>query len=163
MMRNNMSYHFLCSALLSLLMITDASAEMWSLAVSKHRSDDRVIIFRYISEFAPNFDRAAKPARIILVWKYASDKGMPSTAEQARMNDLENLLQPVIESDDRANLVLVSTGNNLREWTYYAKSEKQFISAINQALAGKPPFPIEIHSAADPQWSSYETLIKKVK
>lgn len=162
-MQNNKIHRLLCIALLGLLPITSTYAEMWTLAVSKHKSDDRVVIFRYVSEFAPGFERAAKPRRVILVWRYDSEKGMPSTEEQARMNALEDMLQPMAESQDQAILVLVSTGNNLREWTYYAKSEEQFIAGINQALAGEPPFPIEIHSAPDPRWSTYETLVKKVK
>lgn len=72
------------------------------------------------------------------------------------MDAMEDLLGPVIEADGFATLALVSTGENLREWTYYAKSEADFIEKLNKALAGKPAFPIEVHPASDPSWTMYE-------
>jgi hypothetical protein len=60
-------------------------------------------------------------------------------------------------------LALVSTGENLREWTYYAKSEDGFMARLNYALAELPPFPIEIHIAFDPKWETYEQFNAGVK
>jgi len=72
------------------------------------------------------------------------------------MDAMEDLLQHTLEKDGFATLALVSTGENLREWTYYVKSEEEFFSRLNEALAEKPAFPIDIHTAADPTWGMYE-------
>ena len=72
------------------------------------------------------------------------------------MDSMEDLLGPLVEKDGFAMLALVSTGENLREWTYYAKSEHEFMVRLNNALAGKPAFPIDIHPAIDPTWAMYE-------
>ena len=72
------------------------------------------------------------------------------------MDLMDDALQPLMEKDVLATLALVSTGENLREWTYYAKSEREFMARLNRALAGKPVFPIEVHMAADPKWNMYE-------
>lgn len=72
------------------------------------------------------------------------------------MNLLEDSLEPLLDQDHFATLALVSTGENLREWTYYAKSDEAFIQRLNLALAGLAVFPIEIHTAHDPTWSMYE-------
>ncbi len=67
----------------------------------------------------------------------------------------EDALGPVLEQDRFATLALVSTGENLREWIYYAKSQAGFAARYEYALAGMPAFPIEIHVAHDPLWSTY--------
>ena len=69
---------------------------------------------------------------------------------------LEDTLELALEEEHSATLALVSTGEDLREWTYYAKSENEFIARLNYAFAGMPAFPIEIHSASDPNWDVYE-------
>jgi hypothetical protein len=88
---------------------------------------------------------------------------MPHKEEHARMDALEDLLAPVLAGDDFATLALVSTGENLREWTYYAKSEDEFMARLNYAFIGEEPFPIEIHIESDPEWRMYEKFKAGVK
>lgn len=71
------------------------------------------------------------------------------------MNVMEDALQTVLHQNHFATLALVSTGEDLREWTYYAKSEDEFMARFNFALAGMSAFPIEIHIAHDPEWVTY--------
>ncbi|HXI93345.1 MAG TPA: DUF695 domain-containing protein [Blastocatellia bacterium] len=59
--------------------------------------------------------------------------------------------------------LLVSTGEDLREWTYYVKSEAEFTARLNYALAGVPAFPIEIHAASDPDWDMFERFKAGIK
>jgi hypothetical protein len=142
--------------LFAIAMSTNAHAQTWATATSTNPSNGRVIIFRYIDVFAPSFKRSNQPARIILAWKYQSEKGMPVLEERQRMDLMEDALEPLMERDGFATLALVSSGENLREWTYYAKSEGEFMARLNKALAGKPAFPIEVHTAADSKWAMYE-------
>lgn len=128
----------------------------WATAISSHPSSDRKIVLRYIKQFQPTFNRTLFSDRIIITWRYTSDSGMPSKADSERMNLLEDLLQPVTEGAGLAGLVLVSTGENLREWIYYAQSEESFFRALNSALAAQARFPVQIHAAKDSSWSTYE-------
>jgi Family of unknown function (DUF695) len=82
--------------------------------------------------------------------------------EHQRMNLLEDILAPVLREEEFATLALVSTGENLREWIYYARSEDEFMARLNEALAGTA-FPIEIHAAPDPTWASYEEFRKGLR
>jgi hypothetical protein len=100
---------------------------------------------------------------LIIVWKYDSENGQPGSEEHRRMNLLEDSLEPILGQDDFATLAIVTTGENLREWTYYAKSDEAFIQGLNLALVGLPVFPIEIHTALDPTWSMYEEFKAGVK
>ena len=147
------------ATLLWILMANQASAQEWATAVSRHEVADRAIVFRYVSSFAPHFDRATQPDRIIVVWNYQSESGMPSINERESMDRLEDTLSPHIESDSFATLALVSTGENYREWIYYAKSEREFMDRLDAALKDSPAYPIEIHSAADPAWTTYEEFV----
>jgi Family of unknown function (DUF695) len=136
---------------------------VWATAVSEKKSTGQAVVFRYIIRFEPNFRRSAYPHRVIVVWRYQSPSGMPSRTELEAMERLENALDPVIGARALGTLVLVSTGDNLREWTYYTKSEEAFLTALNEALAAQPRFPIEIHEAPDPEWSTYERFRKVVR
>jgi hypothetical protein len=137
-------------------MAFDSDVQRWATAVSTNAQNGRKIIFRYAEQLTPTFDRASQPVRIILVWRYKSDGGLPNSEDNQQMNLFEDVLQPVLGEDRFATLALVSTGENLREWTYYAKSEDEFMARLNRAFAGMPAFPIEIHSASDASWDMYE-------
>jgi hypothetical protein len=134
-------------------------AKTWGTATSKNDDTGRVLVFRYISDFDPGFRRATQPIRTILVWKYKGTNGMPVPRERERMDAMEDLLGPVVEADGFATLALVSTGEDLREWIYYAKSEEGFLARLNKALGAQAPFPIEIHFAVDPKWSNYQEFV----
>ena len=155
-------------ALLLFCMSTALSAQSisgreWATAISTQAKTDRKIIFRYIKEFQPSFQRANYPERVIITWRYESESGMPSVPERMRMERLEDLLAPVVEEAGLAALVLVSTGENLREWIYYTQSEEKFFQALNRTLATERRFPIEIHTAIDANWKTYEEFRKGVR
>jgi len=138
-------------------------AAVWATATSTHATNGRVIVFRYVKEFRAGFVKSSLPDRVILVWRYESQSGLPATAEREAMDRLEDLLAPAVEKPGFAMLALVSTGENLREWIYYAKSEKEFLQALNSALALQPRVPIEVHAAPDPKWSTYERFRQGVR
>lgn len=140
-----------------------SNVRMWATAVSTNANNGRKIIFRYAQELSASFDQACQPIRIIIVWKYESESGQPTSDVHQRMNQLEDMLESVIKEDGFATLALVSTGEGLREWTYYTKSEPEFMARLNYALAGLPLFPIEIHTASDPGWDVYERFKAGIK
>jgi hypothetical protein len=143
-------------------MASESNVAVWATATSTHSGNGRVIIFRFAREFHPYFDKALQPDRIIIVWKYESETGQPLSDEHQRMNLLEDKLGSIVFDGEFATLALVSTGENLREWIYYARSEDEFMDRLNQALADTA-FPIEIHTAIDPTWENYEAFRKGLR
>jgi Family of unknown function (DUF695) len=141
---------------------SESNVAVWATAKSTHSGNGRAIIFRFAKEFQPHFDRTSQPDRIILVWRYESETGQPLSDEHQRMNLLEDMLGPALFEGEFATLALVSTGENLREWIYYTKSEDEFMDKLNEALA-ETAFPIEIHTAADPTWETYEEFIRNLR
>lgn len=150
-------------SLVLLMVNANAADKVWSIAQSKNPSNGHVIVFRYISEFAPGFSRAKQATRVIILWRYQSEGGMPSQVERKQMDELEDLLQPAIEATGIATLAIVSTGEGLRDWTYYVTSEEVFFRKLNEALKSKPKFPVEIHVGPDVKWSTYEQFVQQVK
>ena len=144
-------------------MALSSNVRLWATAISTNAHNGRKIIFRYARELSTNFDPASQPVRIIIVWKYQSESGQPVSEDHQRMNQLEDMLGSVLKEDGFATLALVSTGEDLREWTYYVKSETEFTARLNYALAGVPVFPIEIHAASDPDWDTYERFKAGIK
>jgi hypothetical protein len=143
--------------------LPEGDATVWATATSTHTTNGRVIIFRYVKEFRPGFQKSSLPDRVILVWRYESQSGLPATSEREAMDRMEEALAPAIDKPGFATLALVSTGENLREWTFYTKSEQEFVQALNAVFAKPPRFPIEIHAAPDPMWSTYERFRQGVR
>jgi hypothetical protein len=153
--------------LLVLLAVTvpafSADITEWATAVAKQESTGRAIVFRFAKSFQPGFQRASFPYRVILAWNYKSKSGMPVPEDRIAMDRLEDALASHPEIAKSSLLALVSTGENLREWTYYAASEDGFLSALNVALASEPPFPIKVHVSPDAGWSMYDEFRQGVR
>jgi hypothetical protein len=145
------------------LLAGGAMGQTWATAISKNKEGDRAIVFRFVKEFAPDFDRRKQPMRVILVWKYSSEKGMPSGEERTAMDHFEDLLAPLLGPNGANSLAIVSTGENLREWTIYTSSDSNFIGGMNLLLKNEPRFPIEVHSGPDPSWHTYQEFLAQVK
>jgi hypothetical protein len=148
----------------SILFLTSeiSSAQVWATAVSRNPGKGTAIVYRYIKELPQNFARSRQPDRVIVVWRYKGKKGMPSFEERKRMDDFEDALS-ALEKDGFATLAIVSTGDNLREWTYYTRAEDAFMQRLNVALRSKPSFPVEIHTSPDPGWTTYERFVVSVR
>jgi Family of unknown function (DUF695) len=144
-------------------MAVGSDVRMWATAVSTNVHNGRKIIFRYAKEFGATVQRESQPIRVIIVWKYQSESGQPFAEDHQRMNLLEDTLESVLKDDGFATLALVSTGEYLREWTYYARSEIEFMARVNYALAEMPAFPIETHIACDPTWDMYQRFRADIK
>lgn len=137
-------------------MAVGSDVQIWATAISTNVNNGRKIIFRFAKEFRLDFNRASQPVRIIFVWKYEAESGQPGPGEHQRMNLFEDTLESVLKEDGFATLALVSTGEGLREWIYYTTSEPEFVARFDYALAGMPTYPIEIHTAWDPNWETWE-------
>jgi len=146
------------AAVLSVAAVAAETGAFWSNATLTNPADGRAIEYRYVKEFAPGFEPSSMPARFTFVWHYESANGMPSASERESMQRLEDLLSSRLTSTGSAALVLVSTGENVRRWIYYAKSQEVFLVQLNLALAQAPRFPMEMHAADDREWSSYKAF-----
>ncbi len=114
------------------------------------------MVYRYASRLAEGFEQAGFPQKIEIQWTYEGAKGMPSPEERARMDQLEDLLAPVVEESSLAVLAMVSTGEDMRTWVYYTRSSEEFMGKLNIALSSEAAFPIEIELSDEPGWGEYK-------
>lgn len=142
--------------------VPPAAAREWALTTAKNPATGRVTIFRYIKVFTPGFQQADLPVKVILAWNYKGSNGQPVAADSESMNAFEDLLEPVIGEDGFATLALVSTGNDLRQWTYYAKSQDEFMKRLSRAQTKQPPYPIDVHAVRDVNWSTYKEFLSRL-
>jgi hypothetical protein len=80
---------------------------------------------------------------------------MPTPADKEQMDLLEDLLLPALEKNNDAILTVVATGNGTREWQWYSAAPETTMLLVNSALAGHPPFPVELSIQDDPEWEAY--------
>ena len=142
--------------------VAEEGAE-WATAMATRPSDGHRIIYRYRSAFGPSFKRAQFPDRVTITWPYTSENGMPSTTERESMDQLEDRLDPYVEQTSLSALVMVSTGEGLREWVYYTRSQTEFMAKLNEALRGMQQLPIKIDLWKDPTWKRYEAFRSSVR
>ncbi len=79
------------------------------------------------------------------------------------MYELEDRLRDELEAAGSAKLVMISTGVNLRRWTYYSKSRQEFERGANRVLIPKSKYPIVLEGESDPSWSRLTEFQASVK
>ena len=143
-----------------------ASKETWAIATARSNDGSRVIVYRFIDDLGPRVgERASQRERITLHWHYDVDanNGMPPDTDKAGMDELEDLLDPVVDRDGFSNLALVTTGEGERLWIYYARSGADFRERMTRAVRGHGPYPVDVDVAADPGWTAYEDVVSTVR
>ncbi|GGP19375.1 DUF695 domain-containing protein [Silvimonas iriomotensis] len=151
-----------CLGLFGVPYVHADSKEAWAVATATRPSDGHKIIYRYRATFGPGFSKSQYPERITVSWLYPTTSGMPSHDDSIAMGQMEDLLAPVTDTGSLSYLALVTTGEGVREWVFYAKSRTQFMQQLNAALQGHPRFPVEIDLQSDPKWTRYEEIVGRM-
>ncbi len=146
--------------LLFLLLSSISFAEGIEWKTAQTNSTMGKIVFRYISKYPSDFDRSKLTKRVIIQWKYQGENGMPKTNLLKTMFSFEDLIRVKSEEGKFSTNAVTSTGDNMREWIFYTKNDKEFLSRLNIALEGHPKYPITILVGDDPTWLAYQDVIK---
>lgn len=136
--------------------------DLWATAVAERQRDGWKIIHRFIDKLENPSEKLTYPMAVTLTWKYYGPNGLPAKPDTDAIYKLEELLHGRVEKRGEGKLALVSTGNNLRTWTYYVKSEGLFRKELADASAAVH-LDFEISSRADPRWAQLEEIKKGVR
>jgi hypothetical protein len=142
--------------------VAPAAAREWSLVSVRNEATGHIIIFRVVKTFVGGFIKADQPVRVILEWAYKGNNGQPVGLEAGSMNAFEDAIDPALAQEGFATLALVSTGEDMRKWTYYAKSEAEFHLRMKRALGTGPAYPVQVQVSADPGWTRYQEIRSKI-
>ena len=140
-----------------------ATRELW--AVATVNNGHGTVICRYIAELGPKAgEQLVQRDRVTLTWHYDADanNGMPTDDDKAGMDELEDALAPAVEGDGFSNLALVTTGDGVRAWVYYARSGDEFLARMKKALRDHPAFPVKSDLGVDPGWTTFEAFRSQI-
>ena len=119
--------------------------------------DGLPVIYRYVDEDPSDERRERLQWLTVISWSYDESvrNGMPPEDVNAAMVQLEDAISEGVESPGFCEHVVSKTGNGLKELIYYIHDRETFIARFNDALAGHPPYPIEIDWYHDPEWKEF--------
>jgi hypothetical protein len=128
--------------------------------IGRTTEDGMPVIWSFVDELPAPTEREALPWLIVISWSYdSSDRNvMPSEQVNRDMLALEDALEAV-EVPSRHVSVYRRSGNDLKEFAYYACDTDSFMNALNSALSSRARYPIEIKFYEDKDWSHFRPLL----
>lgn len=120
----------------------------------------RPLVARYRTETPAGIAKEDYPHLVSIVWRYepSNEAGMPCEADDQSMTEMEDLLDPAIEVAGEGFLTVVVTTDGRREWMWQARNAEAFQRLMNDALKGRPIFPLDITRDDSPDWGAYEAF-----
>ncbi len=133
--------------------------------IGRYYENDLPVIMKFVNELPENKIMTGLPFLTVISWKYdgSENNGMPETEVNNRMIILEDAIEDSMESTDLFTHVYSRTGNNLKEFTYYSKSQKDFMEILNLTLKKHNVYPIEINFYEDKEWTDFKKVIEDFK
>ena len=131
--------------------------DQWSVATGSDAGFPMIVRFR--NQIPSGVHPADYPHLMAVSWEYQPQtNGMPSSEVTQRMEELEDLLDKGLEANREAFMTVAVTCKGRREWQWYARDDNEFMTLFNSALAGKPPFPVQISHQHDKEWAAYRRI-----
>ncbi|MDR2189496.1 MAG: DUF695 domain-containing protein [Azonexus sp.] len=93
---------------------------------------------------------------VVVEWRYA-EEGPPTKEIRSQLSVFGEHLDP-LELSLNSVLVHVIKGGGICEWCYYTRDYNRFMEHLNQLLADKPRFPIQIFHDRDPTWKYWRDI-----
>ena len=154
---------FLTGLLTCLFAVGLARADdLWATAVAERPRDGWKIIHRFIDKLESPSEKLAYPIAVTFTWKYDGPNGLPAKSDTDAIYKLEDLLEGRFDKRREGKLAVISTGNNLRTWTYYVKSDAVFRKELAEASAALH-LDFDVSSRADPNWARLDELKSLVR
>lgn len=131
--------------------------------IGKYYENDFPVIMKFINELPDRKITSKLTILSIISWNYdgIGNNGMPSNEVNKSMIFLEDAVEASVKETDEFIHVYSRTGNNLKEFAYYSKSQKGFMKLLNKTLKTHKVYPIEISFFDDKEWSDFKNVISK--
>lgn len=123
--------------------------------VGERMIDGRPFIVR-MREIPPfGIDTREYPFLISIRWRYEEEgSGLPPEELHQRMGMMEERLDR-LERAGTGYMMVTTTGENEKEWFWYARDVKAFMSGVNEALKETPGLPLSFEGSEDPEWNAF--------
>ena len=139
------------------------SEETWTVAKSSVKGIP--VIYKFMNELPDEITRGKLPWLTVVSWKYdgSTNNGMPTRDVNDGMIELEDSLEAIVGREAIYFDVYSATGNDLKEFVFYISDQAEFMENFNDAMSGKPRYPIEINFYEDKEWSDLAKLQQDFK
>jgi len=139
------------------------SEETWTVAKSSVKGIP--VIYKFMNELPDEITRGKLPWLTVVSWKYdgSTNNGMPTRDVNDGMIELEDSLEAIVGREAIYFDVYSATGNDLKEFVFYISYQAEFVENFNDAMSGKPRYPIEINFYEDKEWSDLAKLQQDFK
>jgi len=133
--------------------------------IGRYYENELPVIMKFVNELPEKKIMSELTFLTVISWKYdgTENNGMPLTEVNNRMIILEDAIESSMNSTELFTHVYSRTGNNLKEFAYYSKSQKDFMEILNQTLEKHDTYPIEINFYEDIEWTDFKNVIKDFK
>ena len=128
-------------------------ADQWDLAEATGSIGTATLRYRVpvlLAGEAADYDRCLR-----IVWIYAEEGSgaLPDQEALVALEDFENRLCDALESDALGVLTAVLTLDGARQWVFYTADLKACSARLNDMPQREEPYPIELDSFPDQDWS----------
>jgi hypothetical protein len=138
--------------------VSASTKEPWLLATGTHGDTPMVLRLRT----APPLDaeRAVFPLLVMIRWPFEpdGDDALPDEDDLETMIEFEEALDAAMNEQGWGRLVAVVTAGGTREWRIYTQDLDRFQEGLNEALIGRPRYPLDFETFEDPDWGGYAEL-----
>lgn len=132
----------------------------WS--VGEAQLDGQPLIVRSRSMLPSLPDRAIYKHLIVISWQYSANEfGMPLPGDNERTVQFEAAVEVALERRGVGVQAACITGQGMKEWRYYTYDPEEFMTNLNQALAGHSVYPIELRMFQDPDWNALSEVLPR--
>lgn len=101
---------------------------------------------------------------VTIVWNYHPiENGMPNPEENEEMDKLEEATDTLIEKNKIGYMTHIFTCNGRREWNWYTKDSKRFVSVLNEYLLTNAIDTVQIDELEDPNWAEWMAVLSMAK
>jgi hypothetical protein len=121
--------------------------------------EDGPRLWQFRNSFPQYLDTTQYPVAVLVEWAYADD-GLPDSETISAMHTFEKLLSVLNTEAGNSFLVHIIRGNGVSELCYYVRDHNLFMAGFNEALSGKPDYPIEIEFMNDPGWEYHRSILE---
>tara|TARA_B100001769_G_C21786398_1_gene428931 strand:- start:148 stop:588 length:441 start_codon:yes stop_codon:yes gene_type:complete len=130
--------------------------------IGKYKEDGLSVIVSFENTLPSQEIISKLPVLAVVSWKYDGSKnnGMPDEETNSQMMALEDALEDQLDKSSIYKRAYSRTGNSLKEFLYYTKSQEEFMALLNNQLRGHQPYPIEINLYRDPEWEELKKLLQ---
>jgi len=133
------------------------SGDPW--IVGERTIDGQPLIVRMREMLPSHVAQRDYPYQISILVKYESTTpGPPSEENHEQMRVMEERLDQ-LEAAGTAYMMVTVTGNDEKEWFWYARDVEAFMGNFNDALKGLPSLPLEIEGSDDPEWNAFAAFV----